>query len=74
MYDKYPGMQFKGKLHLSLYHFLAHLVMSLCNHAIRHRHHHCHWHWHLYSHPSEALIIETSYLGDICTYAPSLCT
>ena len=28
----------------------------------------------VYSHPSTALIIETSYLTDICIYAPSLCT
>ena len=66
--------------------FLAHLVMSLCNHALsvmcRCRcHHHlchqrpCHRHLHLCTAlPVTALIIETSYLANICSYTPSICT
>ena len=64
--------------------FLAHLVMSLCNHALSIMchcccHHQCHWqhqhHWHLCTAiPVTALIIETSYLTDIFIYAPSLYT
>ena len=70
--------------------FLAHLVMSLCNHALsvvcrcRCRRHRCRLHLrhqrlcrhqHLCTAvPVTALIIETSYLADICIYAPSLCT
>ena len=59
--------------------FLAHLVMGLCNHALSIMCHcQCHQH-HMHQHlctaiPVTALIIETSYLIDICTYAPSLCT
>ena len=56
--------------------FLAHLVMSLCNHALsvvcccR-----CHWHRHLCTTlPVTGLIIEASYLTSICSYAPSICT
>ena len=64
--------------------FLAHLVMSLCNHALSvvcHCHcHHCrrwrrHWHWHLCTAlPVTGWIIEASYLTNICSYAPSICT
>ena len=61
--------------------FLAHLVMSLCNHALSivcHCHcRRCHWHqhWHLCTGlPVTCLIIEASYLTNICSYAPSICT
>ena len=58
--------------------FLAHLVMSLCNHALsvvwccRG----CHWHWHhmCTALPVTALIIETLYFTNICNYTPSICT
>ena len=64
--------------------FLAYLVMSLCNHALsvmcrchchcRHHHHRCQ-HWHLCTAlPVTGLIIETSYLTNLCSYAPSICT
>ena len=51
--------------------------MSLCNHVLsvvcRHwRCCHCH-HCHLWTVLSTGLIIETSYLTHICTYAPSIC-
>ena len=54
--------------------FLAHLVMSLCNHALsvvcR-----CHRHRCLCtSLPVTGLIIGASYLTNICSYAPSICT
>ena len=56
-----------------IFHFLAHLVTSLCNHALSILCGCC-WHWHLCTAvPVSALIIETSHLADICTYAPSLC-
>ena len=66
--------------------FLAHLVMSLCNHALsivchcrcrrrlcrrrpcRRRRRLC------TALPVTALIIETSYLANICSYTPSICT
>ena len=64
--------------------FLAHLVMSLCNHALsvvcrrrrrlcrrrpcRRRRRLC------TALPVTALIIETSYLANICSYNPSICT
>ena len=68
--------------------FLAHLVMSLCNHALsvvchcrchRHLRLRCclchHWHWRLCTAlPVTDLIIEASYLTNICSYAPSICT
>ena len=68
--------------------FLAHLVMSPCNHALsvvcrcrcRHRWHHwhhCHWHWHWHmctALPVIGLIIEALYLINICSYASSICT
>ena len=68
--------------------FLAHLVMSLCTHALsvvcrcRCRRHLCHrrpCHWHQRRRlctalPVTALIIETSYLANICSYTPSICT
>ena len=57
--------------------FLAHLVMSLCNHAlsIMCHCHCCHHHWHLCTAlPVTGLIIEASYLTNICSYAPSICT
>ena len=60
--------------------FLAHLVMSLYNHALSvmwccHCHHqHC-CHWCLFTAlPVTALIIETLYLANICIYIPSICT
>ena len=67
--------------------FLAHLVMSLCNHALSvvcrcHCRRLCHWHP-CRQHrcqclctalPVTALIIETSYLANICSYTPSICT
>ena len=74
------------------YRFLAHLVMSLCNHALsvvcrcrcrcrprlhlrlhlcRHRHQRSHLCTAL---PVTGLIIEASYLTNICSYAPSICT
>ena len=59
---------------------LAHLVMSLCNHALSIMWCcHCHqcwcWYWHLCTAlPVTALIIETSYLANICSYTPSICT
>ena len=56
--------------------FLAHLIMSLCNHALsvvcR-----CHRHWCqrlCTALPVTGLIIEASYLTNICSYAPSICT
>ena len=59
--------------------FLAHLVMSLYNHALSvmcHCHCHPHW-WHcwcLYTAlPVTDLIIETSYLINICSYILSIC-
>ena len=63
--------------------FLAHLVMSLCNHALSVmwccRLCHWHWHWWCWRHlctalPVTALIIETLYLANICSYTPSICT
>ena len=67
---------------------LAHLVVSLCNYALSGLCL-CHWH-HLcpcpclclHPHPRYlctavpviALIIETSYLTNICIYSPSICT
>ena len=58
--------------------FLAHLVMSLCNHALSGVWC-CHWH-----HPClhclctavlvTALILETSYPANICINTPSICT
>ena len=66
--------------------FLAHLAsmpMSLCNHDLSvmcHCHHRwCHCHSHHWCHlctavPVRALITETLYLADICTYIPSICT
>ena len=59
--------------------FLAHLVMSLCNHALSimwccHQCHCHHWHHLCTSLPVTALIIETSYLSNICIYTPSMCT
>ena len=59
--------------------FLAHLVMSLCNHALsvmwwwccRHLHHHQHLCTAL---PVTALIIKTSYLANMCSYTPNICT
>ena len=65
--------------------FLAHLVMSLCNHALsvvcccRCRRRLCRWrrcrHRHRHRRlctalPVTALIIETSYLANICSYTP----
>ena len=56
-------------------HFLAHLVMSLCNHALSIMCHCWHWCWHLCTAlPVTGLIIEASYLTNICSYAPSICT
>ena len=62
-----------------MYSFLDHLVMSLCNHALsimchcHHWHHQCH-HQHLCTAvPVIALIIEASYLADLCKYTLSLC-
>ena len=62
--------------------FLAHLVMSQCNHALSvmwcchcHQHQCWCWHWCLCTAlPVTALIIETSYLANICSYTPSICT
>ena len=69
---------------LFLLFFLAHLVMSLCNHALSVvcrcrrrlcRRRPCHWRRHLCTAlPVTALIIETSYLANICSYTPSICT
>ena len=56
---------------------LAYMPMSLYNHDLSvmchcHHHHHC-WCWHLCTAvPVIALIIETSYLANICTYIPSI--
>ena len=49
------------------------LVLSL---LVHHCHHHCQCHW--YCHlctavPVTALLIETSYLADTCTYIPNIC-
>ena len=63
--------------------FLAHLVMSLCNHALsvvcrrrrRRRRCWCRRRWRLCTAlPVTGLIIEASYLTNICSYAPSICT
>ena len=59
--------------------YLAHLVISLCNHALSvvWCGHCCHWHQHRHlctALPVAALIIETSYLANICSYTPSICT
>ena len=60
--------------------FFAHMVMSLCNYALSimchcHQPHQCYHHWHLCTAVLvTTLIKETSYLADICTYCPSLCT
>ena len=59
--------------------FLAHLVMSLCNHALSIMwccHCWClHHHWHLCTALLvTALIIETFYLANICSYIPNICT
>ena len=67
--------------------FLAHLVMSLCNHSLSVVWCcHCHWHQHqCHQHqhhhwclctalPVTALTIETPYLANICSYTPSICT
>ena len=67
---------------LDFWGFLAHLVMSLCNHALSvvcrchcHQCQCCHWHWHLCTAlPVTGLIIEASYLTNICSYAPSIYT
>ena len=58
--------------------FLAHLVMSLCNHALSVvwcccRHLRCRQHL-CTALPVIALIIETSYLANICSYTPNICT
>ena len=54
--------------------FLAHLVMSLCNHVLSVVCHCCQ-HRHLCTAlPVTGLIIEASYLTNICSYAPSICT
>ena len=59
----------------TLFSFLAHLVMSLCNHALSIMWCCCCWHWHLCTAlPVTALIIETSYLANICSYTPNICT
>ena len=57
------------------YRFLAHLVMSLCNHALSVVS--CCRHWHQCRHLCTAhlvtgLIKETSYLANICSYTPSI--
>ena len=61
--------------------FLAHLVMSLCNHALsvvcRCRCQHlrrCRHRCLCTALPVTGLIIEASYLINICSYAPSICT
>ena len=61
--------------------FLAHLVMSLCNHDLSimcHWHHHqchcCHWCCLCTALPQTVLIIETLYLSNIFIYMPSICT
>ena len=63
--------------------FLAHLVMSLCNHAppimrCCHCHCRCHqccWCQHLCTAlPVTPFIIGTSYLANICSYTFSICT
>ena len=60
--------------------YLAHLVMSLCDYALSGM---CHWnHLHPHLHPPRlwtavpvtALIIETSYFTNICTYSPNIFT
>ena len=63
------------------YWVLAHLGMSLCNHALfvvwwcRRCHYHHHHHHHLCTALSVmALIIETLYLTNICIYTPSIWT
>ena len=65
-------------LQLKLLTLLAHLVMSLCNHTLSIVWCcHCHQcqHRHLCTAlPVTALIIETSYLANICSYTPSICT
>ena len=66
---------------------LAHLVMSLCNHTLsvvcrchcrrlRLRHRLCHPRRRRLctALPVTGLIIEASYLTNICSYAPSICT
>ena len=61
--------------------FLAHLVMSLCNHALSMFHCHCCHHCQHCCHcqhlctalPVISLIIEASYLTNICSYVPNIC-
>ena len=72
---------YSSRLHFGKVGFLAHLVMSLCNHALSVVWwcHLCRWHQHRWHHlctalPVTALIIETWYLGNICIYTPSMCT
>ena len=65
-------------LRLHFWQFLAHFVMSLCNHALSVVCH-CRRHWCQHQHlctalPVTGLIIEASYLTNICSYAPSICT
>ena len=55
------------------------LVMSLCNHALSvvwccHLCRRWHWHHLCTALPVTALIIETLYLANICSYTPSICT
>ena len=58
--------------------FLAHLVMSLCNHALSvvvcRCWRRCHHRRLCTALPVTGLIIKASYLTNICSYAPSICT
>ena len=83
--QKYNFSLVSAQTHVIYQSFLPHLVMSLCNHALsvmchcccrcwRHSHQ-CRWHWRLCTAlPVTALIIQTSYLANICSYTPSICT
>ena len=74
---------FSWNLYVVFWAFLAHLVMSLCNHALsvvcrcrrRRRRRPCRRRRRLCTAlPVTGLIIETSYLANICSYTPSICT